>query len=114
MFIRQLTRDDFQDVQDIVTEAFAHDRLFDWMMPGRKIYPNDILRYQMIRLRTRIVSQGQHGIVLVTEEGDPDWSGKPEIAGFAFWIRSGDDEIGKKWMADPIANSMWEQPCILR
>lgn len=105
MFIRRLTRDDFQEVQDIITEAFVDDKFFDWLTPRRKIYPEDILRYQMIRLRTRIVGRGQHGIALVTEEGDPGWSGKPEIAGFSFFVRSGDDEAGKKWMVDPISNS---------
>ncbi|KAF2438486.1 hypothetical protein P171DRAFT_371460, partial [Karstenula rhodostoma CBS 690.94] len=40
--------------------------------------------------------------VIVTEEGDCDWSGKPEVAGFVFLHRTAGDEASKKWRADTL------------
>ncbi|KAF2797556.1 acyl-CoA N-acyltransferase [Melanomma pulvis-pyrius CBS 109.77] len=104
MFIRQLARSDFPDVLAITTQAFAKDELFDWLHPHQDKYPNDLRRTQRILLRNRLVSVGSHGFVIVTDETDPDWSGTPEITGYAFFMRSGNDELGRKWQTDSLFN----------
>lgn len=109
MFIRQLTRDDFPDVLAITTQTFAKDELFDWLHPHQDKYPNDLRRTQRILLRNRLVNVGSHGFVIVTDETDPDWSGTPEITGYAFFVRSGNDELGRKWQTNSLFNSMWRE-----
>jgi len=106
MYIRRITREDLPEVFAITSEAFATDELFAWLHPRQKEYPDDLPRSQRIRLRTRLVSAGQHGFVAVTEETDQDWSGKPEVVGYAFFIRKGNDDIARKWQTDSIFNSM--------
>ncbi|KAF2466150.1 acyl-CoA N-acyltransferase [Lindgomyces ingoldianus] len=102
MFIRQLTREDVPEVLAITQQSFVDDELFGWLYPRRNQYPNDLRRYQLIRLRTRLVSVGSYGFVAVTDETDPGWQGKPEIIGYAFFVREGTDESSKKWRHDSI------------
>lgn len=105
MFIRKLTRDDLPAVAAITRSSFAKDELFAWLWPKQDQYPDDIRRYQLIRLRTRLVSKGQHGFVMVTEESDADWTGKTEVVGYAFFERSGDDDAARTWQGDSLFNS---------
>jgi len=65
-------------------------------------YPDDLRRSQAIRFRMRLVSAGQLGFVVETEPGDPDWSGKPEVVGYAYFLRWGKDEAAKKWQTDSL------------
>lgn len=105
MRIRPLTRDDLPAVADIAFYAFEKDEFFGWLNPKRDKYPGDLRKSQNILLRTRLVTPGQYGYVTVTEEGDLDWTGKEEIVGFAFYIRSEGDEAAKTWRKDTLFNS---------
>lgn len=100
MLIRPLSRPDLPAVSQITHRAFSHDELFTWLYPHQDKYPDDLRRYQLIRLRTRLVQKGSHGFVAESEEGDAEWSGKPEILGFAFYIRGGRDEKAERWRED--------------
>ncbi|KAF1994332.1 acyl-CoA N-acyltransferase, partial [Amniculicola lignicola CBS 123094] len=104
--IRKMARDDLPQVCAIAFQAFANDELFNWLWPNSKNHPDDLRRYMIIRQRHRLVDVGTHGFVVLTEETDVDWTGKPEIAGYAFFEREGNDELGRKWRTDSIFNSM--------
>lgn len=106
MYIRPLTREDLPAVAWMTNQTFAKDELYKWLYPHQDLYPDDLRRFQVIRLRTRLVDKGSHGFVMVTEQSDSDWTGRPEVMGFAFYVRSGDDEAGKKWQTDSWFNSM--------
>ncbi|KAJ4290223.1 hypothetical protein N0V90_010438 [Kalmusia sp. IMI 367209] len=115
MRIRPFIRADHPQVAEITFQAFQKDEFFDWLSPGRHKYPEDLRRSQRVRLRYRLVDVGQYGFVVVTEEGDPDWSGKEEIMGFAFLLRIGQDGKTVGWQADSLFNKIerqlirWEQ-----
>ena len=105
MRLRRLARDDLPKVTDIAFHAFEKDEFFGWLNPKRETYPGDMRRDQSIHLRTRIVTPGQYGYVVVTEERDPGWTGKEEVVGFAFYIRSAGDDAAKRWRATTLFNS---------
>lgn len=108
MRVRSLTREDLPEVTAITFDAFEKDEFFGWLNPNRDKYPGDMRRNQSIRLRTRLVTPGQYGYVVVTEEGDPDWTGKEEVVGFAFYIRSLGDDAATIWRADTLFKSMFD------
>ncbi|OCL03900.1 acyl-CoA N-acyltransferase [Glonium stellatum] len=105
MHIRPLIRSDIPAVAEITNQTFSKDELFTWLYPHQSHFPDDLRRFQLIRLRTRLVEQGSHGFVAESEEGDAEWTGKPEVLGFAFYIRNGDDPIAEKWRKDPVMNN---------
>ncbi|KAF2489869.1 acyl-CoA N-acyltransferase [Lophium mytilinum] len=115
MLIRPLLREDLPAVAPIVHDTFSNDELFTWLYPHQEKYPNDLRRFQLIRLRSRLVQLGSHGFVAESEAGDAEWNGAPEILGFAFYIREGNDEKAAKWRQDSIAKRLdryllsWEQ-----
>jgi hypothetical protein len=113
MFIRPITREDLSEIFAITSEALRNDEMFAWLHPHQDKYPEDLRRTQHIRLRNRLASVGQHGFVAVTEESDPDWSGTSEVTGYAFYIRIGNDEAGKKWQTDTLFQST-KFPCDMR
>lgn len=106
MHIRPLIRSDIPAVAEITNQTFSKDELFTWLYPHQSHFPDDLRRFQLIRLRTRLVEQGSHGFVAESEEGDAEWTGKPEVLGFAFYIRNGDDPIAEKWRKDPVMNKL--------
>src|SRR5690348_12108476 len=107
MLIRPITRDDLPRVCAIAFQAFKQDELLTWLYPNQDKYPDDLRRFQVLRLRSRLVSSGQLGFVVATEEGDAGWSGKEEVVGFAFFLRCGGDEQAKKWREDSWFKSTW-------
>ncbi|KAF2806276.1 acyl-CoA N-acyltransferase [Mytilinidion resinicola] len=115
MLIRPLIRADLSSVAPIVHDTFSGDELFTWLYPHQEKYPNDLRRFQLIRLRSRLVQLGSHGFVAESEPGDAEWNGAPEILGFAFYIREGSDEKAARWRQDSIAKRLdryllsWEQ-----
>lgn len=112
MRVRTVTRDDLPAIFDITEAAFVGDEFFGWLNPGQDKYPGDLRRSRSIRLRARLVGLGQHGYVAVTEVGDRDWSGKPEVAGYAFLHRSKGDEASKKWHGDTLFKSLSTLSCL--
>ncbi|KAF2705900.1 hypothetical protein K504DRAFT_536859 [Pleomassaria siparia CBS 279.74] len=106
MFVRRVTRDDLPEILEIASTAFKHDELYTWIYPYQTKHLDDFKRMQLIHLRTRLVSVGNHGFVTVTEEKDPYWSGTPEVTGFAFYVRNGKDKAGEKWRTDSLFNKL--------
>ncbi|ORY03221.1 hypothetical protein BCR34DRAFT_605305 [Clohesyomyces aquaticus] len=104
MLIRPMTREDLPEALAITNQAFSHDELFSWIYPRNDEYPDDLRRWQMIRLRTRLVTAGEHAFVAVADKTDPFWSGKPVIVGYAFFARNGKDQASEKWKHDSLFN----------
>jgi len=104
MHVRPLIRSDIPRVLEISGACFSSDELFRWMYPHQDRYPNDLRRYQLVRLRTRLVQQGGQGYVAETEAGCgcKGCSGEDggRIVGFGFFIREGRDEAARKWRAE--------------
>lgn len=113
MRVRPITRDDVTQVGAITFASFRNDEALRWLYPRLDQYPDDLRRYQIKRLRSRLVGLGQLGFVAVTEEGDLDWNGKSEVVGYAFIVRVGDDEAAKKWKDNSLFKSTISQ-CIDR
>lgn len=105
MRLQAVKREDLPEIIEITHRAMENDELFDWLNPRRKEFPGDLRRNQTIRLRERLVGIGQYGYVVVTEEGDRGWIGKPQVAGFVFLHRSAGDEASEKWRADTLFKS---------
>jgi hypothetical protein len=105
MHIQELTRGDLPKVKEITFQTFKNDEMYTYLHPNLNQYPDDLRRIMMIRLRTRIVGVGQIGLVAVTDEGDNSWTGRPEIAGYAYLIRLGNDEGAKRWQTDSLFRS---------
>jgi hypothetical protein len=116
MHIRPITRADLPRVTEITYETFKTDEMYTYLQPNMGKYPDDSRRVMMVRLRSRIVGVGQIGLVAVTDEGDSSWNGRPEIAGYAYYIRLGNDEGAKRWQADSLFKSMsylvMDCPCL--
>jgi ribosomal protein S18 acetylase RimI-like enzyme len=104
MHIRPLLHADLPRVLDILGTCFSDDALFHWLYPHQGKYPNDLRRFQLIRLRVRLVQQGGQAYVAETEPGCAcsgcDGEEGKRIVGFGFFIRVGDDEAGRRWRAD--------------
>lgn len=104
MLVRPILREDLSRVLDICVACFSDDELFRWLYPHQDKFPNDLRRFQLIRLRARLVQQGGQGYVAESEPGCK-CSGcggeeKRTILGFGFFIRLGNDEAGRRWKAD--------------
>jgi hypothetical protein len=102
-----MTRFDVRVVADIGKETFANDELFSWLYPYKDQYPNDSARWQMLRLRTRLVERGSHGFVCETEAGDDGWDATvgPVTVGYVFFIVKGSGEEAQKWRTESVMNS---------
>ena len=112
MHIRFTTGADIYDVGTLADEAFRDDEFWQSLTPGMYKFPNDRTRYYRLRTRGRSVTKGGCvSMVAVTDELDPDWSGKEELAGYAFWQREGTSEQAKKWQKEPWGAG--QSPCWL-
>jgi len=102
-----MTRSDVTVVANIGKETFANDELFAWLYPYKDQYPNDSARWQLLRLRTRLVERGSYGFVSETEASDDGWDETigPVIVGYAFFIVKGSGEEAQKWRTEPLMNS---------
>jgi hypothetical protein len=107
MRVRPMTSSDIRVVADIGRETFANDELFAWLYPHKDQYPNDSTRWQLLRLRTRLVERGSQGFVCETDAGDDGWDATigPVIVGYAFFIMKGSGEKAQRWQTESIANS---------
>jgi len=102
MHIRPITSTDIPAVMDIGSEAFRNDVLFTWLFPNGAQNPNDLRRYNLQRIRSRLVQVGLHGLVAEADEKDDKWCGKSELVGYAFWLRAGDSSEAMKWQTDSL------------
>lgn len=110
MRVRPFEREDLIEAAAIKIKAFEHDEFEAWLYPRLRQYPEDLRRSTIIRLRARLVGAGELGFVAETEEGDKDWNGKPQVTGFAYMGRCGDDEGAKQWRADSWFRSKLSMP----
>ena len=90
MYLREARLSDMPTVGKIGARAFIDDPLFAILEPGRNAYYEDYeggwiqrVRKYFLKLETRI-------ILAVDEESK-------DIAGFAVWVREGDDPAADRW-----------------
>ncbi|KAF2231435.1 acyl-CoA N-acyltransferase [Viridothelium virens] len=102
MHIRPTASADIYDVSILADLAFQDEEFWRWLTPGMYNYPNDRTRFYRLRTRGRAVTKGGCiSLVAVTDDSDPEWSGREEIVGYAFWKRQGTSEQAKKWQKEP-------------
>lgn len=95
-----MLRSDLGSVADVGVQVFHNDNLFRFIYPGLDEHSEDFRRSYLLRLRERFATPGSYSILAETEERDQEWSGKAEIAGYAFWERDGGDRSwvgGNNW-----------------
>ncbi|KAJ9648699.1 hypothetical protein H2199_000612 [Coniosporium tulheliwenetii] len=95
MRIRPMLRSDLGNVADVGVQVFHNDNLFRFIYPQLDEHPEDFRRSYLLRMRERFAMPGSYSILAETEEGDQEWRGKTEIAGYAFWERDGG---GRSWV----------------
>lgn len=100
MHLREMNREDIFDVGLIGVRAYEYDEVFNWLMPNAASVPDVYRQRQVLRAKQRMAEFGCVCIVAETEPSDPMYSGKPEIMGYAFWIRKGGGKDAKKWQDD--------------
>jgi hypothetical protein len=100
MRLRLMTREDLPAAAHIGTVAFENDEVFNWLMPRAASVPGVWHQRQTLRVRQRFVDVGCVGLVVETEPADAGYSGRPEIAGYAFWIRQGGGAGARRWRED--------------
>lgn len=107
MRIRPVSRSDITTIAEIGNATFADDALNNWLYPGKKQYPDDSRRWQILRLRSRLVEPGSYGLVCETESGDDVWNetAGSQIIGYIFFIAKGQGEEVEKWQNDCLMNS---------
>ncbi|KAF2652239.1 acyl-CoA N-acyltransferase [Lophiostoma macrostomum CBS 122681] len=106
MLIRNLTREDLPVIVGMTNAGFKGDEIFDWLYPYQDKFPEDLRRSHQLRLQARLVGKGSHGFVAETEASDPDWTGRPEVVGYTFWLRTGQDETAKVWQSGSLLNAL--------
>ncbi|ESZ91272.1 hypothetical protein SBOR_8339 [Sclerotinia borealis F-4128] len=106
MHLRPVIRDDLPCIADIGTEAFRDDNLQTIFFPPKAVENGSLRRNIMLRIRRRLVETGTHCFVSVSDEKDEFWSGKPELLGYAFWVRVGKSEAAMKWQTDTLSSKL--------
>lgn len=104
--MRRMLPADIPALADIATEAFWNDEVFAWIFPDRAQFPDDFKRNWVGIFRFHLYKPGWHCFVSETEEGDPMWSGRSDLTGFAMWERRGYSSVAKSWQQDSISNCM--------
>lgn len=96
MFVRNATREDIPAAGAVAAAAYIDDEQDAFMFPGRKKHPQRYLKTKESIVRHGMNDPTATVIVVVLEEGDEGWSGKPDIIGFCIWFReNGDEDTGK-------------------
>jgi hypothetical protein len=81
----------------IADEAFHKDELFSWLYPNYDLYPDELRRWFLLRMKQRLIDPGVHAVV--AEEND-------EVLGYSIWRRSGRDVESAKWQQDSLVSSL--------
>ncbi|RSL61898.1 hypothetical protein CEP54_005964 [Fusarium duplospermum] len=96
MLIRNATREDIPAAGAVAAAAYIDDEQDAFMFPGRLKYPERYLKTKESIVRHGMDDPTATVIVVVLEEGDEGWGGKPDIVGFCIWFREdGDDKSDK-------------------
>lgn len=106
MRMRRMLPADIPALADLASEAFWNDEVFAWIFPDRAQFPDDFKRNWVGMFRSHLYKPGWHCFVSETEEGDPTWSGRSDLTGFAMWERRGYSSVAKSWQQDSISNCM--------
>ncbi|RMJ08363.1 hypothetical protein CDV36_012018 [Fusarium kuroshium] len=96
MLIRNATREDIPAAGAVAAEAYIDDEQDAFMFPGRIKYPERYLKTKESIVRHGMEDPTATVIVVVLEEGDEGWSGKPDIVGFCIWFREDGDKSSEK------------------
>ncbi|KAA8567543.1 hypothetical protein MFRU_048g00410 [Monilinia fructicola] len=106
MHLRPLARDDLPSIADLGTVAFRDDNLQTIFFPPKAVENGSLRRNIILRIRKRLVETGTHCFVSESDETDEFWSGKPELLGYAFWVRVGKSEAARKWQTDTLFSKL--------
>lgn len=96
MLIRNATREDIPAAGAVAAAAYIDDEQDAFMFPGRMKYPERYLKTKESIVRHGMDDPTATVIVVVLEEGDKGWDGKPDIVGFCIWFRENGDEKDDK------------------
>lgn len=111
MRIRIAEPADFSAMADICRDAFMNDRLFNWMYPYRKQYPEDFRSNFLQSLKRRYYSRPGYVLVAESDEFDIGWSGNPVIMGYASWMLADKNQGTKRsQMSMPTRHMDWNAP----
>ena len=97
MHIRPATLSDLSTTSTIAVSAFWNDELYGWLYTHKDKYPEHVRDSILQKHRRRYWYADYVIYVAETDEEDKDWSGKPQVIGYAIWQRRGDSEAAKAW-----------------
>ena len=97
MQIRPATAQDIPMVATLSVAAFMDDELYEAMCPHRARYPSHFRAAFLNRFQGRFWSSNFVFLIAETDKSNKDWSGAPQIVGYAVWCRRGKSEIARRW-----------------
>ena len=98
MKVRPALRSDFDGIAEVGSKANCDDPIEAWHYPYRNRHPKAFKRAFYNSARDYAREPRCFIIVAETEPTDSYWAGKPQIAGFCFWIRkTKNKEMKLKW-----------------
>ncbi|KAH7012797.1 acyl-CoA N-acyltransferase [Ilyonectria destructans] len=96
MLIRNATEEDIPAAGAVAAAAYIDDEQDAFIFPGRMKHTQRYLKTKESIVRHGMKDPTATVIVIVLEEGDESWSGKPDIVGFCIWYREDGDEKSEK------------------
>ncbi|KAH6962452.1 acyl-CoA N-acyltransferase [Ilyonectria sp. MPI-CAGE-AT-0026] len=92
MLIRTATEEDIPAAGAVAAAAYIDDEQDAFIFPGRMKHTKRYLKTKESIVRHGMKDPTATVILMVLEEGDEGWSGKPDIVGFCIWYREDGDE----------------------
>ena len=89
MRVRYATPPDFSAIADLCPDAFMDDELFVYVCPQQKDYPEHFRSLFLQSIKVLYYNPHAHLLVAETEPADPQWTGRPEVVGYAGWELNG-------------------------
>ena len=105
MKVRPAVLADLPFTTEISIDAFRDDALYAWLHPRRDEYPAAYRAGLLLRQKHNLYTPGSHFYVAETEPDDQQWSGVPQITGYAIWERIGDTPKAARWQTQSVGDS---------
>ncbi|KAL8820399.1 MAG: hypothetical protein Q9191_007528, partial [Dirinaria sp. TL-2023a] len=97
MHIRPAIPSDLSTTSTVAASALWDDELYEWLHIHRDQFPEHFRNSILQKHRRRYWRADFAFYVVETDEKDKDWSGKPQVVGYAIWQRNGDSGAAKAW-----------------
>ena len=97
MHVRPAVSSDLSATSTLSVSGCWDDELVEWLNPYRAQYPENFRDSFLQKHRMRYWSADYHFYVAETDQEDKDWSGEPQVTGYAIWQRRGNNEAAKAW-----------------